>query len=230
MALSIFRKDRYNDTENAKFITDRIFYLVIAAVLFFGFFVNAMEVIFLSDVIFTFVDNDTNAIWFLVAYIVMAVAGICINAFCRNPVLSFIGYCLVVLPIGAELALIVPQVSFGVVRSAFIVTAILTAIFMLLALVYPKVFASIWKLLAISLFIALIWSVVCLFTGDYFSSTYVWLDWLVVLIFCCYIGFDISFARNRPKTMKNAINSACGLYLDIINVFLRLLIIFGDRD
>ena len=229
MTLSIFKKDRYN-IENQKLVSDRAFYLVVAAVLFFGFIVNAIEVLCFADAIFEFVATGANLVWFYIIYFVMAIAGVCINAFSRKPFLSFIGYCLVVLPIGAVFALVVPAYSFGVVRSAFVVTAILAVVFGLLAVLYPRVFYSMWKVLSISLLVALIWSIIAMFTGAYFSSSYVWLDWIVVLIFCCYIGFDISLAKTRPKTMDNAVDSACGLYLDIINVFLRLLIIFGRHD
>ena len=83
-----------------------------------------------------------------------------------------------------------------------------------------------WKVLSISLFVALIWSIINMFTG-FASTSMVWLDWIVVLIFCCYVGFDVSLARNRPKTLDNAVDSACGLYLDLINIFIRLLAIFG---
>lgn len=230
MAFTAFRRDRFNDIRNAKLITDRTFYLIIAAVLFIGFAVNAIEVFFFADIIFDFVATGANVLWFFIIYIVMCIVGICINAFSRNPVLTFAGYCLVVLPVGALLALIVPTYSFGVVRSAFLVTAIFAVIFGMLAILCPRVFYSLWKVLAVSLFIALVWSLISLFTGAYFSSGYVWLDWLIVLIFCCYIGFDVSFARNRPKTVNNAVASACGLYLDIANVFIRLLIIFGRRN
>ena len=230
MAFNAFRRNRFANIQGAKIISDKAFYLVIAAVLFFGFAVNAVEVFFFAEAIFDFVATGANLVWFFVGYVVMGLVGICINVFSRNPAISFLGYCLVVLPIGAILALVVPSYSFGVVRSAFFVTVILSAVFGLFAILYPRVFYSVWKILALSLLIAMVWSVVALFTGAYFSSGYVWLDWLIVLIFCCYIGFDISLARNRPKTMDNAVDSACGLYLDIVNVFLRLLIIFGRHD
>ena len=155
MALSIF-KNRYSSAD-AKFISDKAFYAVVAATLLFGFAVNALEVILLGDIISQWVYGGGNYLIFVICYFVMAIAGVCINSFSRKPLLSFIGYCLVVLPIGAVLA-------------------------------------------------------------------------LVVLIFCCYIGFDISLAKSRPKTLDNAVDSACGLYLDIINLFIRLLAIFGRND
>lgn len=228
MALSIF-KNRYSSAD-AKFISDKAFYAVVAATLLFGFAVYALEVILLGDIISQWVYGGGNYLIFVICYFVMAIAGVCINSFSRKPLLSFIGYCLVVLPIGAVLALVVPYQSLGVVRSAFLVTTILAVVFGLLAVLYPRFFYSVWKILSLSLLIALIWSLIAMFTGAYFTSGYVWLDWLVVLIFCCYIGFDISLAKSRPKTLDNAVDSACGLYLDIINLFIRLLAIFGRND
>lgn len=223
MALSVFRNKNQNDA-NAKPITERIYYLVIAATLFFGFAVNVIEVWFFADYFITW-----NPVVFFIVYFVLAVAGILINTLSRKPVLSFIGYCLVILPLGAALTLVVPYYSFNVVRSAFLVTALLTGAFMLLALLYPKVFYSMWRVLSVCLFVALLWMIINMFTS-FAVTAYVWVDWLVVLIFCCYIGFDISLAKAKPKTLDNAIDSACGLYLDIINLFIRLLIIFGRND
>ncbi len=223
MALSVFRNKNQNDA-NAKLISDRTYYLVIAATLFFGFAVNVIEVWFFADYFITW-----NPVVFFIVYFVSAVAGILINTLSRKPVLSFIGYCLVILPLGAALTLVVPYYSFNVVRSAFLVTALLTGAFMLLALLYPKVFYSMWRVLSVCLFVALLWMIINMFTS-FAVTAYVWVDWLVVLIFCCYIGFDISLAKAKPKTLDNAIDSACGLYLDIINLFIRLLIIFGRND
>lgn len=223
MALSVFRNKNQNDA-NAKLISDRTYYLVIAATLFFGFAVNVIEVWFFADYFITW-----NPVVFFIVYFVSAVAGILINTLSRKPVLSFIGYCLVILPLGAALTLIVPYYSFNVVRSAFLVTALLTGAFMLLALLYPNVFYSMWRVLSVCLFVAFLWMIINMFTS-FAVTAYVWVDWLVVLIFCCYIGFDISLAKAKPKTLDNAIDSACGLYLDIINLFIRLLIIFGRND
>lgn len=224
MATSIFGKDRYKVRGDEKYISDRAFYIVMSLVLLFGFVVNALEVYFLADIVLTW-----DPIIFVVVYFVMAIVGVLINVFSRNTVLSFIGYCLVVLPIGALLAFVVPAYSINVVRAAFFATVCLSAVFVLLAILYPNVFLSIWKVLSVSLLIGLIFSLVNMLTGI-FSTAMVWLDWLIVLVFCCYVGFDISLARNRPKTIDNAIDSACGLYLDLINIFVRLLAILGRRD
>lgn len=53
-------------------------------------------------------------------------------------------------------------------------------------------------------------------------------DWLVALIFCGYIGYDWGRANQIPKTLDNAIDSAAALYMDIINLFLRILNLRGE--
>ncbi|MBT7579493.1 MAG: hypothetical protein HN633_12065, partial [Candidatus Marinimicrobia bacterium] len=48
-------------------------------------------------------------------------------------------------------------------------------------------------------------------------------------IFCGYIGYDWGRANQIPKTLDNAVDSAAALYMDIINLFLRVLRILGRR-
>nr|MCR4832572.1 Bax inhibitor-1 family protein [Butyrivibrio sp.] len=53
------------------------------------------------------------------------------------------------------------------------------------------------------------------------------LTWAGVGIFALYIGYDYWKAQQYPKTVDNAIDSALDIYLDIINLFLRILRILG---
>jgi FtsH-binding integral membrane protein len=202
-------------------ISDKAFYAVLAGTLFFGFVVNALEVIFLYDFFITW-----NPIAFYITYIVMVLAGVIINVVSKNPVVSFIGYCMVVLPIGALLSICLPEYSMSTVISAFMATTFLTVAMMLMAIIRPQIFYSMFKILMVALMVAIIYELIAFFAG-FGGSTFI--DWLVVLLFCCYVGFDVSLARSRPKTLDNAVDSACGLYLDIINIFVRLLSIMS-RD
>ena len=56
-----------------------------------------------------------------------------------------------------------------------------------------------------------------------------WLDYLFVAIFSLYLGFDWARANAYPPTVRNAILSATQIYLDIVNIFVRLLSIFSRR-
>ena len=48
-------------------------------------------------------------------------------------------------------------------------------------------------------------------------------SWLGAILFALYIGHDHWKAQQFPKTLDNAVDSALDLYLDIINLFLRVL-------
>jgi FtsH-binding integral membrane protein len=56
------------------------------------------------------------------------------------------------------------------------------------------------------------------------------MDWIIAAIFCGYIGYDWGKASALPKTVDNAVDSAAALYMDIINLFLRILSIMGKKD
>ena len=48
------------------------------------------------------------------------------------------------------------------------------------------------------------------------------------VIFSLYIGYDYWKAQQYPKTVDNAVDSALDIYLDIINLFMRILSILGN--
>lgn len=203
-------------------LSDRAFYLLIGAALLFGFFVNALEVMFLTDFFLSW-----NPTVFLIVYLVMVIVGCIMSVWSRNPVISLIGYCMVVLPLGAVLSIYLPAFTYKTITSAFLVTTFLSLFMIILALVYPRVFNSIFALLGIAVLVALIYQIVAIFTG-FGNNT--WVDWLIVLLFSAYVGFDVSLARVRPRTVNNAVASACAIYMDLIYVFIRLVAIFGRHE
>ena len=54
-------------------------------------------------------------------------------------------------------------------------------------------------------------------------------DFIVVIIFCGYIGYDWARAQEYNPTLDNAIDSAADIYVDVINLFVRILSIIGKR-
>ena len=55
------------------------------------------------------------------------------------------------------------------------------------------------------------------------------LSWVGVVIFSLYIGYDWARANTCAPTLDNAVDLAANLYLDIINLFLRILSLLGKR-
>ena len=98
---------------------------------------------------------------------------------------------------------------------------------MTLGVLFPRFFQSIENALTISLVLVVVYQILLLMIG---GGTSGWLDWIVALIFCGYIGYDWGRANQIPKTVDNAIDSAAALYMDIVNLFVRVLSIMGDSD
>lgn len=199
--------------------------LIIGGILLYGFIANAI-VVWLGSDFFTSLASD-HYIFFIIGYFILCFAGTIITAKSSKPGISFLGYNLVVLPIGALLAVMLPAFYIADILLAIITTGAVTAIMMILGAAFPRTFAKMGRTLLISLFVSLLVNTVALIFG-YSGNLF---NWIFVAIFSLYIGYDWQKAQMYPKTADNAIDSALDLYLDIINLFVRLLsIISRNRD
>ena len=217
------RKEARMKSEGA-IIADKKYNTIIGGTLLYGFILNAIMVMLTGNFFMEFATQHYIA--FLIGYFVSAIIGSCMVNFSRNHVVSYIGYNFIVVPFGAVLAICLPGYSIGLILSAILVTAVISAIMMLLGSMFPQFFSK----LGLTLFIALVVGIIAEgvatllgYGGDLFN-------WLFVVIFSLYMGYDWYKAQAYPKTVDNAIDSAVDLYLDIINLFIRLLEIFGKKD
>lgn len=140
--------------------------------------------------------------------------------------MSFLGYNLVVVPFGLIANLVVSRYDSALVYEAIRITALVTLGMMLLGTLFPRFFARIASALTVALLLVIVVELVELFILGIHHGV---IDWIVVLIFCGYVGVDWGRANQIPKTLDNAIDSAAALYMDIINLFLRILRILGRK-
>lgn len=220
------RKKERLESGLADSITPRIFNVVMCAVLAWGFILNAAMVYFLGDMM---LQVAVRLKWWmlLLAYLVPTFAGIFIAARSTNPFISFVGYNLVVLPIGLMLAIVVPSVPVEVVTKAMTITAMVTLTMLVLAIVVPQFFLGLGRTLFVALLVGLVAELVATFLLGYRGMLF---DWLFVIVFSGYIGYDVAKSQAFPKTLDNAVDSALDIYLDIINLFIRLLSILSKRN
>lgn len=207
-------------------ISARKFNTVMCAVLGWGFLFNAIIVYFFAEPLTTLLTGVSPWI-LLIGYLAVTVAGIVVAARSTNPLISFLGYNLVVLPIGIMLALLLPQFPVALVVKAMGLTAMVTLTMLVLAVARPQIFLGMGRTLLIALIVGLLAEVVATFLLGYRGAIF---DWLFVIIFSGYIGYDISRAQIFPKTMDNAVDCALDIYLDIINLFIRILSLLSRRD
>jgi FtsH-binding integral membrane protein len=205
-----------------KRISTNLYNFLIGLVLCWGFFVNWVMV---KTIPYESIAR-INPWLFFIGYIAACFFGISLFTKSEKPLISFIGYNFVVIPFGFIINLVVAQYDPALVMEAIRVTGLVTFVMMILGSLFPAFFQKIVGALTISLLVVILVEVVGSF---FFNIHHGIIDWVVVVIFCGYIGYDWGRANRIPKTVDNAIDSAASLYMDIINLFLRILRIMGRQ-
>lgn len=182
-----------------------IYNLIIGLVLLYGFIMNVIIVETMMPLV-----PQINVGALCLGYLIAGIIGVFMVTRSDSTFIVFIGYNLICLPSGLVLAVILKdQTAFSVI-SALYGTVIITAIMMLLATVFPSLFKGLGISLLISLAVGI---VVSLFVSD----------WIFVMLFALYIGYDWTMAQEDEPKLSNAIMHAANLYLDIVNLFTKML-------
>ena len=218
MEVEVFDRNSTSDP----IISAAAYNLVIGLTLAWGFAINWFMV--------TNIDPESIANispWvFFIGYFASCFFGIYLFSKSNNPLVSFIGYNFVVVPFGLIINLVVSRYDAELVSEAIRITGLVTIGMMCLGTIFHEFFKKISGALTIALLLVIVVELVEIFV---FGIHHGILDWIVVLIFCGYIGYDWGRANQIPKTLDNAIDSAAALYMDIINLFLRILRILGRK-
>ncbi len=227
-SLSVFstRKEERLNSGVGDQISVRRYNAVMLLTLLWGFLVNTVMVYYFAIPIMRLLSG-VGPLWIFIGYFVLAIAGIAISARSTNPWISFLGYNLLVLPIGVLLCLILPGIPVAIVTKALLLTGIVTATMTLLGLVAPNVFLGMGRTLFIALIVGILAELVATFLFHYTGTAF---DWLFVVLFSGYIGYDVAKSQIYPKTVDNAVDCALDIYLDIINIFIRLLALLSRKE
>ncbi|WP_133181991.1 Bax inhibitor-1 family protein [Shewanella decolorationis] len=215
---SVFDRRTTDDT----LIGAGLYNLVIGLTLLWGFAVNYIMVSHIDPEAIA----SVNPWIFFIGYFASCFFGIYLFQTSSNPLVSFIGYNFVVVPFGLIINMVVSQYDPELVTEAIRITGLVTIAMMCLGTMFPAFFQKIAGVLTIALLLVIVVELIEIFI---FKTHHGILDWIVVLIFCGYIGYDWGRANQIPKTVDNAVDSAAALYMDIINLFLRILRILGRK-
>ncbi|WP_087016796.1 Bax inhibitor-1 family protein [Thaumasiovibrio subtropicus] len=220
----MFESDVFERTElEGREISANLYNFTIGLVLCWGFFVNYLMVGFVPvELIY-----NIPTVAFFIGYFISCFIGIWLFSASDNPIVSFIGYNFVVVPFGFIINMVVAVYDPALVMQAIQLTGMVTGLMMILGTLFPAFFTRIVGALTIALLCIIVVELVQRFV---FGISSIWTDWAVALIFCGYIGYDWGRANQIPKTLDNAVDSAAALYMDIINLFLRILRILASRN
>lgn len=227
--MSSFAANRREERLNAVYsvselITEQKYNIVLCGAVLWGLIINFILCITVGNVY-----EYINPIPFFIGYFVLVIAGSLIASKSDNAVVSFIGYNMIVLPIGLVVSTVVELyggVQSTVVAEAFLITMCVTAVMALFAVTKPDLVATIGGILFPCLIGLIVAEVVVLLLG-YNNNIF---SWIGAALFSLYIAYDIYRSQQFTKTVDNAVDCAVDIYLDITALFLRILRIVGGRS
>ena len=214
-------------TDPGLIISDRAYNGVICGVLLWGLLINYILCWKVGP--FYNIFPDMNPTVFLIGYFVTVLIGMGMAFKAKSPLISFAGYNLVVIPFGIVIATIVEAyggISSTAVTQAFLYTLLVTVAITATVIVFPKTFEKIGSALGIALGALILCEILMLI----FGARQQWTSWIAAGLFSMYLGYDIYRSQMYPRTVKNAVASALDIYMDLANLFIRILEIIGKKD
>lgn len=204
-----------------KLLTESQYNIVIGLTLLWGILINVGMAVFLTPYI---IQIDFRII--LVLYLVLSFGCTFLVYRSSSPALSFLGFTGLAIGMGLLLTSYLTLFTEATIYSAFLATGIIVVSMMLISLFFPAFFLSLGRVLIFALLGSI---AVELIGGLLLHYPMYWMNYVIVVIFAGYVGFDWAKAQVYPKTMDNAIDSAADIYIDIVNIFIRLLSIMGRK-
>lgn len=216
----MFKSDVYARTGSDE-ISRSAFYATIGAVITFGLVATGV-------VSHLCANWQPTTLEFWLVGLGLPLLGILISL-SDSALISFVGFNLVAIPFGAILgpALAYYKMAYpGIVTEAAMLTAGVTAVMAISGMLFPDFYRSIGGALFWALMALVVVSLLSLFIPALANLTII--HYLAAGLFSLYIGFDMWRASEIPSTLDNAVDVSISLYLDIINLFLRILQILGN--
>lgn len=212
------------DYTGEEIISDRKYNLILVGTVLWGLLLNLVLVFTAGPLV-----AAIPPLALYIGYFILAFVGIRMAAKSRKPAVSFLGYNLLAVPLGLVLVNTVqyylatdPQVVIlALLYTALIVVGMLAAV-----TAFPQFFAKLGGMLLGCLLAMLLCEIVLLIFRVDQGVT----DWIMAGIFSLYIGYDIYRSQQFVHTVDNAIDCALDIYLDIVNLFIRLLSLLSKKD
>lgn len=200
---------------NGNILSNRLYNLAIGMLVLWGIGLNFLMVQTIPP---EFVYS-IGQLPFLIGYFVAIIIGWFMIVKSENPVISFIGYNIIAVPLGLVLVAALPQFSPDAIHGALMLTTLITFAMMVVSTMFPSFFLGLGRTLFVTLLICLAVELTAIFI---FKVDLAFMDYIVAGLFSMYIGYDWARANAIPKTLDNAVDSAAALYVDIVILFLRL--------
>lgn len=133
---------------------------------------------------------------------------------------------------GVTLSVIFAVFDMSTIFYAFFATSLLFGGLALYGYATKKDMTKFGSILMVTLIVGLVVSIINLFIGN--TLVDIFLDWVMLFVFCGLTIYDMNKIKNMSQEIeygseKLYVYGAMELYLDFINIFIRLLSIMGRR-
>ena len=109
---------------------------------------------------------------------------------------------------------------------AAVLTTVVVLTMTVAAVVFPNAFLSMGKTIFIALIGLVIAEFVTMLMGMFYPNIFAIIG---IFIFSLYVGYDWARGQQYPSTASYACFTALQLYMDIINIFIRILRLLSKR-
>ena len=168
----------------------------------------------------------------LIGVLVIGIVGILIAHRSDNPAVSLIGLLMVAIPLGCITGPVVALYTPVSVFTIFLVTTAMVVVLGLVGAVIPDNLESWGSWLLGALLVLLVgYFIIPLssFVGMPMTQALNIWDWIGVAIVAFLIVYDWNRAMRVPRTVDNAVDCGLAIYLDFINIFIRLLRLYAQK-
>lgn len=199
----------------------RVYNMIMGGTILYGLVINIVMCLIFGNLM-----RSINPIAITLIYVVCCVIGKLVATDSDKPVISFVGYNLVVIPMGLVLTCIVESLYIDsiVIVQAIIITACIVIFMVGLAIIYSDFFGKLSGIFCASIL-----------GGVFIETTFlvggfeqIEISWLVAGLLSIYIGYEFWNSQQREKTVDNAVDSAMYIYFAIINLVIRILMTMGN--
>ena len=217
------------EASRGKVLSARAFNFAVSGLIFLGFCIMGAATYITGTRDFVLMMDSGSGLGIMFGSFIATIAGIVLMSVAsgrHSAGLSLVGYALFVCSFGFISSLALVSYDLPTINTAFAATAAITLVFGALGVTFPQFFKRVYGIGFGILLAVILVELVLVFTGVSQTIT----DWIVVVVFAGFIGYDTYVATQVPPTLSNAVLVASNLFVDIINVFLRILDIIGRRD
>ena len=143
-----------------------------------------------------------------------------------NYVLSLVGYGMNILAFAILLSMVTMLYPANYILLAAVLTTVVVLTMTVAAVVFPNAFLSMGKTIFIALIGLVIAEFVTMLMGMFYPNIFAIIG---IFIFSLYVGYDWARGQQYPSTASYACFTALQLYMDIINIFIRILRLLSKR-